>query len=424
MYNFIDKVVVEFRSGKGGDGNIAFIHEKNRPLGGPSGGNGGRGGSVYLRCSDKITTLVNFRHSKVFKAADGEDGKIKSMYGRKANDIYIDIPKGTVVFIEKNHQFVCDMNKVGKIFLICKGGRGGRGNLAFKNPKNKAPKIAENGLPGENKRVILELKLLADVGIIGLPSVGKSTFINCVTNSKALIGDYDFTTLVPNLGVATNKNGFSFVLADMPGLIEGAHSGKGIGLHFLRHIERCRVLIHMVDMSGRNDPFTSYRVINNELREYGMHLIDRPQIIVASKMDEENSKENLKNFIKQINKEVLPISCITDEGFDKVLYKCEELLKTAPQYPVYNDDIVYEKVYDAHEDEDIYNIDKIDDNTFVISGERVERTYDLINISTDEGMMKLITYLNKIGIDDKLREMGAKDGDFVKLKDFTFEYFD
>lgn len=423
MNLFVDRAIVELRSGKGGDGAIAFIHEKNRPLGGPSGGNGGRGGSIFLRCSSTTTTLVNYRHSKTFIAQDGADGDIKSMYGRKAQDIYVDIPLGTVVFLEENHQFVCDMDEVGKTCLICRGGRGGRGNEAFKNSRNKAPKIAENGLPGETKRVILELKLLADVGIIGFPSVGKSTFLSCVTNCKAQIGDYDFTTLVPNLGVTSLKDGSSFVLADMPGLIAGAHLGKGLGLLFLRHIERCRVLIHMIDMSGVRDPFEAYNTINDELKAYGMHLIDRPQVIVASKMDEDGAEKRLTKFKKQIKKEVIPISCVTEEGLDKVLYKCKDLLLTAETFPVYEEKDK-EKVYDATNDEPIFRITKQDDHTFIISGERVERTYNLINLSTDEGTMRLIQYLNKIGVDKELHKMGAKDGDTVKLKDYSFDYYE
>ena len=423
MNLFVDRAIIELRSGKGGDGAIAFIHEKNRPLGGPSGGNGGRGGSIYLRCSQTVTTLVNYRHSKAFIAEDGQKGDIKSMYGRKAEDIYIDVPLGTVVFLEENHEFIVDMDEVGKTFLICKGGRGGRGNEAFKNSRNKAPKIAENGFPGEIKRVILELKLLADVGIVGFPSVGKSTFISCVTNCKAEIGDYDFTTLVPNLGVATTKDGNSFVLADMPGLIKGAHLGKGLGLLFLRHIERCKVLIHMVDMSGVRDPYEAYKDINDELRDYGMHLIDRPQVIVASKMDEEGAKERLEKFEKQVDKKVIPISCVTEENLDLVLYVCYDLLKTAESFPVYEEKDK-EKIYDATSDEPLFTITKTNEHTFVISGARVERTYDIINISTDEGMMRLITYLNKIGVDRELHKMGAKDGDTVKLKDFSFDFYE
>ena len=419
---FIDRTIIEVRSGKGGDGALTFLHEKNRPLGGPSGGNGGRGGSIYLRCSSSTTTLVNFRHSKVFMAENGENGGNKLQYGKDAKDIYIDLPIGTVVYLEENHSFICDLTKEGQTYLIAKGGRGGRGNACFKNARNKAPKIAENGLPGENKRLILELKLLADVGIIGLPSVGKSTFISCVSNSKAEIGDYPFTTIVPNLGVTYLDDGSSFVLADMPGLIEGAHLGKGLGLAFLRHIERTRVLIHMVDMS-HEDPYSDYLTIRKELEEYGMNLIDRREIIVASKMDEEGANENLNEFKNKIKKDVYPISCLTNDGIKEVLYKCKDLLKDAPIFPVYKEEDK-EVIINLDESEEIFEIVKEKEHLFVIKGERVERTYDLINISTDEGMMCLITYLNKVGIDAKLKEMGAKDGDIVKLKDFEFEYFE
>ena len=419
---FIDRAIIEVRSGKGGNGAIAFRREKNVPKGGPSGGNGGRGGSVYLRASKTTTTLMNYRHSKAFIADDGEKGDIKMRYGHAAEDIYIDLPIGTVVFLEENHQFLCDLSHEGDTYLVCKGGRGGRGNACFKNSRNKAPKIAENGLPGEKKRLILELKLLADVGIIGLPSVGKSTFISCVTNCKAEIGDYDFTTIVPNLGVAKVDEFHSFVIADMPGLIKGAHLGKGLGLLFLRHIERCRVLVHMVDMSGTRDPYQDYLDIRKELEFYGMHLIDRPEIIVASKMDEEDSEERLKEFEAKVRKEVIPVSSLTDKNLDLVLYKCQELLETAPTFPVYEEKD-QEQVFNLDDDK-IFEIEKVKDHVFEIKGERVERTYNLINLSTDEGMMRLITYLNKIGVDAKLHEMGAKDGDTVKLCDFEFDYFE
>lgn len=419
---FIDRAIIEVRSGKGGNGAIAFRREKNVPKGGPSGGNGGRGGSVYLRASKTTTTLMNYRHSKAFIADDGEKGDIKMRYGHAAEDIYIDLPIGTVVFLEENHQFLCDLSHEGDTYLVCKGGRGGRGNACFKNSRNKAPKIAENGLPGEKKRLILELKLLADVGIIGLPSVGKSTFISCVTNCKAEIGDYDFTTIVPNLGVAKVDEFHSFVIADMPGLIKGAHLGKGLGLLFLRHIERCRVLVHMVDMSGTRDPYQDYLDIRKELEFYGMHLIDRPEIIVASKMDEEGSEERLKEFEAKVGKEVIPVSSLTDKNLNLVLYKCQELLETAPTFPVYEEKD-QEQVFNLDDDK-IFEIEKVKDHVFEIKGERVERTYNLINLSTDEGMMRLITYLNKIGVDAKLYEMGAKDGDTVKLCDFEFDYFE
>ena len=421
---FIDRAIIEVRSGKGGDGRIAFRRERSRPKGGPSGGNGGRGGSIYLVASSEVNTLVKFRHSKVFVANDGENGDIKDMYGHSADDVYISLPVGTVVFLEENKQFICDLDKPGKTVLIAKGGRGGRGNAAFKSNRYKTPKIAENGLPGEKKRLILELKLLADVGIIGYPSVGKSTFINLVSNAKAEVGDYDFTTTIPNLGVTYLKDGSSFVIADMPGLIKGAHLGKGLGLVFLRHIERTRVLIHMVDMSGLRDPYQDYLSIRSELKDYGMHLIDRPEVIVASKMDEEGAQERFKEFQKKVNKEVIPITALDQTNFDLVLYRCKDLLKDAKTYPVYeesNEEVVI-NAYDK--DERIFYIEKINENTYEIKGERVLRTYNLINISTDDGMMRLITYLNKIGIDEKLHKLGVKDGDIVKISDFEFEYFE
>ena len=421
---FIDRAIIEVRSGKGGDGRIAFRRERSRPKGGPSGGNGGRGGSIYLVASSEVNTLVKFRHSKVFVANDGENGDIKDMYGHSADDVYISLPVGTVVFLEENKQFICDLDKPGKTVLIAKGGRGGRGNAAFKSNRYKTPKIAENGLPGEKKRLILELKLLADVGIIGYPSVGKSTFINLVSNAKAEVGDYDFTTTIPNLGVTYLKDGSSFVIADMPGLIKGAHLGKGLGLVFLRHIERTRVLIHMVDMSGLRDPYQDYLSIRSELKDYGMHLIDRPEVIVASKMDEEGAQERFKEFQKKVNNEVIPITALDQTNFDLVLYRCKDLLKDAKTYPVYeesNEEVVI-NAYDK--DERIFYIEKINENTYEIKGDRVLRTYNLINISTDDGMMRLITYLNKIGIDEELHKLGAKDGDIVKISDFEFEYFE
>lgn len=420
---FIDRAVIEVKSGKGGDGAIAFIHEKFRPNGGPSGGNGGRGGSIYFRAAKNASTLVNFRFSKTFIANDGEKGNIKNQYGRKADDIYVDVPVGTVVFLEENHQFLFDFQEEGQTFLIAKGGRGGRGNAAFKNSRNKAPKIAENGLPGERKRLILELKLLADVGIIGFPSVGKSTFISSVSNCKAEIGDYDFTTIVPNLGVVSLDNGNSFVLADMPGLIEGAHLGKGLGLMFLRHIERTRVLIHMVDMSSSRDPYSDYKIIREELKSYGMNLENKPEIIVASKMDEDGTKEKFEKFKKQVNKEVYPISAIVEDGLNKVLYKAYEELQNAPIFPIYKEEDK-EKIYNLESEEDLFNIVKENETTYRIIGDRVIRTYHLINLTTDEGMMKLLTYLNKIGIDEALKKAGAKDGDSVYLDDFVFDYFE
>jgi len=423
---FIDRAKVEVRAGKGGDGAIAFLTEKYIDRGGPAGGNGGRGGSVIFKASKSVTTLVNFRHSRVITAEDGGKGLGKNCYGRGAEDVVIEVPIGTVVFLEPEHNFVCDLAKDGATFTVAKGGRGGRGNACFKNSVNRTPKIAENGVPGEKKKLTLELKLLADVGLIGFPSVGKSTLLSVISSARPEIGEYAFTTLVPNLGVVYLPDGRSFVAADLPGLIEGAHLGKGLGLQFLRHIERCRVIIHIVDMTGDRDPYDDFKKINKELKEYGFDLIKRPMLIVASKMDEEGSEKKLAAFKKKmVGKTIFPISSLTHEGVNELLYKAADLLdKTAP-FPiggVPNEDQTM-KVYDATKtNASIFNIVKRDPHTFVVQGERIERTYKMINITTDEGMLKLISYLRKVGVDARLREMGAQDGDTVILVDFEFEY--
>lgn len=422
---FIDKAVIEVRSGKGGDGMIAFLHEKYMPKGGPSGGNGGKGASIYLRANKSINTLYNFRHSKVFIGEDGGKGLTKNKYGRGANDVVIEVPVGTVVYEEKNHVFLADLSKDGETVLVAKGGRGGRGNAAFKSDRNRVPKIAENGFPGENKRIILELKLLADVGLVGLPNAGKSTLLSVVSNANPEIADYPFTTIEPNLGVVNINKYESFVMADLPGLIEGAHLGKGLGLTFLRHLERCRIVVHLVSMEGTTDPYKDYLTIKNELKSYGLGLDNRPSIIVASKMDSVEANENLKLFKKRIKQEVYPISSLTHDGIDKLINKIEELLSITEPFALQIDQHdMNNKVYNAYENEIIFEIIKEKDHVFRIKGDRVERTYSLINISTDEGMMRLITYLRKIGVEKALKDKGAESGDSVFLKDFEFEYLD
>ena len=422
---FIDRVVIEVRSGKGGDGAIAFLREKYVPKGGPAGGNGGRGASIYLKANSKINTLFNFRHSKTFIGGDGEKGGIKNQFGKYAEDVTIEVPVGTVIFEEEGHKFLGDLNEDGKIIRVAKGGRGGRGNSHFKSPTNRAPKIAENGEPGEKKRLILELKLLADVGLVGFPSVGKSTLLSVVSSAKPEIADYPFTTIVPNLGVVSLKDGRSFVMADLPGLIEGAHQGKGLGLQFLRHIERCRVIIHIVDMglSGRN-PVDDYKVIKNELKSYGFGLEKRPYILVASKMDEEGASERLKEFKKKVKEPIIPISALTEEGIEEVLYKCADMLEATPMFPLYSEESeeLDTKLYELPEEEAPFIIERVSSHEFRITGEKIIKFYKMTNISTDEGMMVLMTKLRKLKVDDELEKMGAKDGDIVYLDDFSFEY--
>ena len=422
---FIDRAIIEVRSGKGGDGAIAFLHEKYVAKGGPAGGNGGRGGSIYLRASKTINTLFNFRHSKTFIANDGEKGGIKNQYGKYAEDVIVDVPVGTVVYLEKDKEFLGDLNEDGKMIRVAKGGRGGRGNSCFKSSTNRVPKIAENGEPGERKRLILELKLLADVGLVGFPSVGKSTLLSVVSAAKPEIADYPFTTITPNLGVVSVKDGSSFVMADLPGLIEGAHLGKGLGLQFLRHIERCRVIVHVVDLSetGRN-PYEDYKIINQELKEYGFALDKRPQIIVASKMDEEGADEKLKKLEKQIGKEIIPISALLEENIDKLLYKCAEVLKETPLFPLYDDkeEDLDHKTYTLEDEEPYFTIRRLDAHTWSIEGEKMLKFYHMTNIFTDEGMMVLMSKIRSLRIDDELENRGAEDGDTVILDDFEFEY--
>ena len=423
---FIDRAVIEVRSGKGGDGAIAFRREKYVPKGGPAGGNGGRGASIFLRANSKINTLFNFRHSKCFIGEDGEKGGIKNQYGKNSKDIYIDVPVGTVVYEELNHRFIGDLSQDGLVLRVAKGGRGGRGNTCFKSSTNRVPRIAENGEPGESKRLILELKLLADVGLVGFPSVGKSTLLSVVSSARPEIADYPFTTIVPNLGLVRVKDGRSFVMADLPGIIEGAHLGKGLGLQFLRHIERCRVIVHVIDMSdtGRN-PYDDYKIIQKELNEYGFGLSKRPLIVVASKMDEEGSKERLAAFENKAKIKCLPISSLLEEGIDELLYKCADLLEKTPIFPLFDEEeeTLENKVYTLPEEEKEFEIKHPTNNTWVITGDKIIKFYKMTNISTDDGMMKLLTRLRKLKVDDKLEELGAQDGDQVILDDFTFEYY-
>lgn len=422
---FIDKVVVEVRSGKGGDGMIAFLHEKYVAKGGPSGGNGGRGASIIFRANKSINTLFNFRHSKVFIGQDGEKGGTKNKYGRGATDVIVDVPLGTMVFEEKDHHLIADLSTDGETVVVAKGGRGGRGNAAFKSDKNRVPRIAENGLPGETKRLILELKLLADVGLVGLPNAGKSTLLSVVSNANPEIADYPFTTIEPNLGVVNVSKYETFVMADLPGLIEGAHKGKGLGLTFLRHLERCRVIVHVVSMQ-EEDPYANFKIVQNELKSYGMGIDKRPVIVVASKMDDESLEPKFKEFKKHFKNKVIKLCSLTHQGIDELIENCHELLAVTPSFPIgeIKDDNKV-KVYNAYEDnKPIFEVVHEKDHVFRLVGESIERTYSLINISTDEGLMRLINYLRKIDVEKALKEKGAVDGDSVFLCDFEFEYLE
>ena len=422
---FIDRAVIEVRSGKGGDGAISFRREKFVAKGGPDGGNGGRGASIILKANKTINTLFNFRHSKAFIGQDGGKGEGSNCYGKYAPDVIVDVPIGTVVYLEDGHEFIGDLNEDGKTLVVAKGGRGGKGNSCFKSSTNRVPKIAENGEPGEKKRLILELKSLADVGLVGFPSVGKSTLLSVVSNARPEIADYPFTTITPNLGIVSVTKDKSFVMADLPGLIEGAHVGKGLGLQFLRHIERCRVIVHIVDMgeSGR-DPYEDYKIINQELESYGFGLIKRPHIIVASKMDEEGAMDRLKAFKKKVKEDVYPISALAEEGLKELLFKISEVLEVTPIFPLYDakEEELEHKFYELPDEEKEFEIVKVKAHTWQITGDKITKFYRMTNISTDEGMMILLTKLRKLRVDDALEAMGAEDGDTVVLDDFAFDF--
>ena len=392
---------------------------------GPDGGNGGRGGSVFLIAKRNLNTLYNFRHSRVIMAMDGEKGMHKNMYGRNGSDVTVEVPCGTIVTEEKTGRVLADLKEDGERVCVAKGGRGGRGNTCFKSSRNRIPRIAENGHPGERKRLILELKMLADAGLVGYPSVGKSTFLNVTTKANVPTADYPFTTLAPNLGVVVLPDGRSFVMADLPGLIEGAHEGKGLGIAFLRHIERCRVLVHIVSMDGQRDPYEDYLAINKELLTYRADLEKRPQIVVASMMDAEGAEERKKEFDKKLGFESLGISAYTEENVSLLMKKIYELVQKTPEFPLFEEGTFGgKKVYNAYVDlaEPPFKILHPSLHKFVITGKVVEDYYRSINLSTDAGIAHLISYLDNLGVEDELEKLGAKDGDLVSILDFEFEY--
>lgn len=426
---FIDQAKVRVRGGKGGDGAISMYREKFIEFGGPDGGRGGRGGSIIFKATSNLSTLFPFRYNRLILAENGQNGGSKNKYGASGADTIVEVPIGTVVYDEQTDQFLCDLSNEGDEYVVAKGGKGGRGNASFKSSKNRVPRIAENGDLGEERSLVLELKLLADIGLIGLPNAGKSTLLSLISAANPKIAPYPFTTITPNLGVVNLANYATFVVADLPGLIEGATEGKGLGFQFLRHVERCRVLVHLVAMDGESDPYEAYQTIRKEIINYGYNIEARPEIIVASKMDEPGADELLKKFEQQLNIDVdiYPISALTDEGLKELLDEMYRTLQETPPFPLYapsGEDLATYRVYDAATIEEVpFNIIRLDAHTYEIVGDEVVNTYRRYNLSTDEGMLRLLQYLRKIGVDDKLDELGLEDGDTVLLDDFEFEYF-
>lgn len=429
---FVDQIKIEVKAGKGGDGMVAFRREKYVPNGGPAGGDGGKGGSVILKVDPGLRTLMDFRYHRIFKAKPGQNGMIKGMYGRGADDMYINVPQGTTVSDAETGEILGDLVELDDELVVAKGGRGGRGNIKFASPRNPAPEIAENGEPGEERKLQLELKVLADVGLVGFPSVGKSTLLSVVTSAKPKIAEYHFTTLVPNLGMVRLDDGRDFVMADLPGLIEGASQGVGLGIQFLRHVERTRVILHLIDMSGveGRDPFEDYLKINEELKTYDPTLLERPQIVVGSKMDMPEAAKNLEEFkVKLANDNTLPnipevmeISSLTHQGLKELTLRTATLLEETPQFELYTNDVQEHKVYTHEEDEPQFEISRDPDSTWVLSGAKLEKLFKMTNLNHDESMMRFARQLRGMGVDDALRQKGAKGGDLVRIDDFTFEF--
>ena len=432
MPTFVDQTKIEVQAGKGGDGMVAFRHEKYVPNGGPAGGDGGRGGSIIFVADSGLRTLMDFRYRRKFKAENGENGRIKSQYGRGAKDLYLKVPIGTTVYDFNTNEEIGDLTKNKQELVVARGGRGGRGNIHFATSVNTAPEIAENGEPGEDRVLRLELKVLADVGLVGFPSVGKSTLLSVVTKAKPKIAAYAFTTLTPNLGMVILPDGRDFSMADLPGLIAGASQGVGLGLQFLRHIERTKVILHLVSMDPNNerDAIKDYQTVRQELLEYDQSLNNRREIIVATQMDLPGSAEKLQQFKhdleeQQIKKPVYAVSSVTHQGIDQLMQDTASLIEQVEKQQQKQEPqpqrVVKEYKYQPQQ-KNTFTVTKLEDHVYEIKGESLERLVARTNLDYQDGVMRLARKLKNLGVDDALREKGAVDGDDVIIGSFNFEF--
>lgn len=421
---FIDRVKIRVEAGAGGDGITSFRREKHVPLGGPDGGNGGAGGNILFQVDPGMRTLLDLNYQKIIKGKKGESGGSKNQYGKNAEDIIIKVPPGTVITDLETNLVIADLTEPGNVVIVAHGGRGGRGNKAFATHANPAPNISEKGEPGEVKELLVELKLIADVGLVGMPNVGKSTILSVISEAKPKIGDYPFTTLVPNLGVVKTKDNRSFVVADLPGLIEGASKGEGLGDEFLKHIERTRIIVHVIDMGaveGR-DPYTDYITINRELYDFNQELLKRPQIIIANKMDIVGAEENLEKFKEKVkNIPIFEVAARNHQGLDKVLYKLADMLDEIERGPLYKEDRIESHILYKFKKEKPFTIKRYN-NVWIVKGKEIERLLMMTKFTSHEAAVRFACKLRKFGVDDKLEELGAKDGDIVRILDFEFEY--
>lgn len=421
---FVDYVKIHVRAGDGGDGSVSFRREKYIPNGGPDGGDGGDGGSILFEASEDLHTLMDFRFKKKFIAERGEDGKGQKRFGRRGQDLIIKVPVGTVIRDEETGLVIADLNTKGEKRIIARGGRGGKGNVHFATATRQAPKFARQGQKGQERSLILELKSIADVGLVGFPNVGKSTILSILSEARPKIADYHFTTLKPSLGVVRVREDASFVMADIPGIIEGAHEGVGLGLKFLRHIERTRLLLHVIDVSGLEgrDPIEDFESIRGELQKYSEKLVDKPQLIAANKMDIPGAEDNIERLKAQLEPQgykVFPVSAAQNKGFKPLLDEIIRMLSQIPEPESFEEELdIFEQ-----EEEIPFEINKEGDE-FVVSGPMMDRLFTMINLDNYDSLQYFQRVLRKHGVIDALREAGVKDGDTVHIKDFSFDFID
>ena len=419
---FVDEVIIEATAGRGGDGCMAFRREKYIPMGGPFGGNGGKGGDIVFKADEGLRTLIDLRYQKHIKAEPGTNGSGKNKNGSSAENTIIKVPIGTTIKDNETGAIIGDLTKNGEEVIVCYGGRGGRGNVTLATKSNPCPSYCERGEPGETRKIKAELRMLADVGLVGLPSVGKSTILSMITNANPKIASYHFTTLSPNLGVVSTKD-YSYTVADLPGLIEGASEGLGLGIKFLKHIERTKIIAHIIDMSGieERDPYEDYLMIRKELEKFSPKLLNKKEIIIANKMDIPSSKENLKKFKEKIKLPIYEISAINNQGLDKVIESLKELVKNTKSEELFEPEIQESHVLYKFKKEKPFTITK-ENNIYIIKGETVEKLFKMTNFNTEEALIRFSHKLRRMGIDDELEKMGIQEGDIVRILDYEFEY--
>lgn len=422
-YMFVDEVLMTVEAGSGGNGCMAYRREACVPMGGPFGGNGGKGSDIIFKADSGLKTLIDLRYQKKIKGNNGQNGEGKNKYGSNSEDLVIKVPIGTTVKDADTGVVIADLTKNGETATIAYGGRGGRGNVSLSSKNNPCPSYAENGEPGEVRKIRVELRMIADVGLVGMPSVGKSTILSMISNANPKIADYHFTTLSPNLGVVKTKDN-TFVVADLPGLIEGASLGAGLGHKFLKHVERTKIIAHVVDMAGTEgrNPYDDYVAIRKELESFSPKLLTKKEIIIANKMDGENARENLEEFKKKINnKDIFEVTALINDGLDEVINKLSVLTKEIDDEELYSEDVIESHVLYKFKKEKPFTIIK-DKDVYVIKGDTVEKLFRMTNFNTEESYERFSNKLRKMGIDEELEKMGIKEGDTVRIFDFEFEW--